>query len=129
MENHYTSRDNKCSLNLRQMLELSKRKNQGWKNDLLENQKWMDAKMRRQTIIHDLMVANRDRMIEKCKCYEEHLEQIKLDNARFKRTTQCLLDEVDKMAGDGSIDKRSENGDKDNKDFEDDNKLEVSYIV
>lgn len=124
MVNNYASPDGTCSSNLRQVLELSKQKNREWKNDLLENQNRMDKKMRRQTIIHDLMVANNNRMTEKCKSYEEQLERIKLDKVCFKRTMKRLLVEADKVAG-GPVDKNSENGDKD---FEDDDKLKVGHI-
>lgn len=47
--------------------------------------------------LHDRMVVYYDRMLTKCNVYEEELERTRTENARFKFTSQCLMDKIKEL--------------------------------
>ena len=69
------------------------------KNELLELQENVNWKIDQQLLLNDRMVANYQRMMEKCDVYEEELEKIRSENARYKFVGQCLINKVEALTG------------------------------
>jgi len=73
------------------------------KNELLQRQKYMHSKMNQLLLLRNLMVANYQRMVEKCVVYEEELKKIRSENARYKFVGQCLMNKVVELTGCKSV--------------------------
>lgn len=63
----------------------------------LELTEWTEHKMNKLMMLHDQMVMYYDRMLTKCNVYEEELERTRTENARFKFTSQCLMDKIKEL--------------------------------
>ncbi|CAI6356995.1 unnamed protein product [Macrosiphum euphorbiae] len=65
--------------------------------ELLELREWTEQRMNKQMKLHDRMVVYYDRKLTKCNVYEEELERTRTENARFKFTSQCLVDKIKEL--------------------------------
>ncbi|XP_025207238.1 paramyosin-like [Melanaphis sacchari] len=65
--------------------------------ELSELREWIDTRMTKQLMLHEQMVVNYDRMLTKCYVYKEELERNRTENARFKFTSQCLMDKIKEL--------------------------------
>ena len=87
-------------VDLRQRAELWKMSIFGQvKNEILERQKYIDFKMNQHLLLRNLMVANYQRVVEKCIVYEKELAKIRSENARYKFVEKCLMNKVVELTG------------------------------
>lgn len=110
------------SLDLKQMIEMREKENKKLGNDLLELRKRIDTKMSQQILLHDQMVVNHSRMVDKCKVYKEELERANLESSRFKLVAQSLTSKVEELTG-NKIEKRLDNSNEDEY-----KNMEVSFV-
>jgi hypothetical protein len=65
--------------------------------ELSELQEWAKTRLNKQLALHHQMVELYDRKLTKCNMYEEELEWNRTENARFKFTSQCLMDKIEQL--------------------------------
>lgn len=76
--------------------------------ELLDLREWTEQRMDQQMMLHDRMVVYYDRMLTKCNVYEEVLERARTENARYKFTSQCLMEKIKELTS-TSVNKSSIN--------------------
>jgi len=81
--------------------------------ELSELQEWINTRMAEQLTLYNVMVVNYDRMLTKLRTCEEELERNRTENARFKFTSQCLMDKINELTT-SSDDNKSEKVNNDN---------------
>lgn len=69
--------------------------------EMLELREWFEQRRNNQTFYYDQMVVYYDRMLTKCSVYEVVLERARTENARFKFTSQCLMDKIKELTSSG----------------------------
>lgn len=69
------------------------------KNEISERRKYIQFKINQQLLLRNLMVANYQRMVERCVVYERELEKIRTENARYEFVGKCLMNKVVELAG------------------------------
>ncbi|CAH1736707.1 plasminogen-binding group A streptococcal M-like protein PAM isoform X2 [Aphis gossypii] len=87
--------------------------------ELSELQEWINTRMAEQLKLYYVMVVNYDRMLTKLRTCKEELERNRTENARFKFTSQCLMDKINELTS--SDDNKSEKVNNDNNQDKDKN--------
>ncbi|XP_026819541.1 paramyosin-like [Rhopalosiphum maidis] len=65
--------------------------------ELSELREWAKTRLNKQLALHYQMVELYDRKLTKCNMYKEELEWNRTENARFKFTSQCLMDKIEQL--------------------------------
>ncbi|XP_050063932.1 M protein, serotype 6-like [Aphis gossypii] len=85
--------------------------------ELSDLQEWINTRMAEQLKLYNVMVVNYDRMLTKLRTCEEELERNRTENARFKFTSQCLMDKINELtSSDGNKSEKVNNDNDKDKD-------------
>lgn len=95
-------------------------------NELQKLHDFIDIKMVQQISLHDRMVKQYHKMMEKCKEYGEIFERMGTENCDIKFITQCLIRKAEELIGCNNIEKSLTNNDICNNDLK---VLEVSQLL
>lgn len=80
--------------------------NEKLEKELQELQEVVDTKMAQQISIHDRMVINYEKMVEKCKEYEKNIMQMRTENDHIKLIAEYLMRKAEELIGCNSIEER-----------------------